>query len=755
MTEESHEVPASAPPDAPVARWELFAVLGVLFVAELLRWPTLTLPWLRDQAAIHAIVDDVVQGRLTTPFPMPYTTAAFHTALGGVFAVFGESMLVPRVVATVLAAVSTALTWWLARRWFGVVAALAAVAATAFNPLLLSTPSVGLPNEPLPIVLTLFLLYEGLRRDKTLLVAAAGAVFAGTLYVRFFMAPMGVVFVALILLVARQRLRSALVFAGTAGVLLMPLAGVLFGTEAGREVLDFVTRTITGETRMHTTMGRSAARPLGVRAAETAVTLREILFGQMEVAGRTQLATINPLGPPLTALAVLLAGFRALRPRPGRALEDRLLFGWIGGALVLLTTIVAWPSELLDPVLGDHRAPRYFVLLLPAPFLAVGAFVAAVAERVPEGKVRIGAAGVFVAVVAVTAALPGAWRASSSLARDRLAEGWTLLEQVVGDDSPRILLDVPVGTASHWRTPRFLHGWADGPLLRPEERPPFADDPRLGLALEHPQMLYQLAPQRLRLDLAIGGRSLPAELHLFDPLLPPLAGLESGSVTTGPASRHLLFVSSSASLPQLAMQAPGERANVADRVAQLRALNPHLRALGTRQGPGGFTGAAYAVFAVDLAPRVWRELDLRFGAAADAAEDPEGVWLLPSTSFRPELGYGWDHGFVLRSPARGVPGLRPEFPGTVRVDVDGSRVEGAITVGGACGMATPAVELNGEAVGIETLGCGGAWGTRQLVFCRDTPEGRLDVRIPGDPGEDGAYAVHRLQLRVVESCFSE
>ena len=725
-------------------------VAAVLVVAEFLRLPTLVVPWLRDQAAIHAIVDDVMHGRLSTPFPMPYTTTAFHTGLGALFALVGESMLVPRLLAVALAIASTTLTWWLARRWFGAAGAVAALVTTAFSPLLLSTPSVGLPNEPLPIVLVTLLLSMGLRSNRRALLVAAGAVFAATLYVRFFVAPMGLLFVLMVLgaAPAGRRLRSALLFAGTAGVVLLPLFAILLGTESGRQVLDFVGNSVTGSTGMHTTLGTSAQRPLSVRALETAVTLREILFGQMEVAGRSSLTQVNPLGPLLVGLGALLATLRAARPRAGQEIEDRLLFGWFAGALVILTTVVAWPSELLDPVLGGYRAPRYFVLLLPAPFLAVGGLVDALARRGPRPRA---VAWGLVALIAVTAALPTLRRATSSLARERLAQGWEMVEASAEDSDALLFMDVPVGTVSRWSTPRFLRGWAQGPFVREDERATFDADPRLGLGLRHPQMLYQLAPQALSLDLALPSRVLPAELHLYEGPLPPLGGLHEGSVPTGPGRPHLVLVSSSASLPQLAIQAPGESPRVADRIAEFRALNPGLRPIATRQGPGNFAGPAYALFRVELAPRVWKELHLRFGTPEQAAENPGATWILPSTFHRAELGFGWDHGFI-RAGSNG--GLRPEFPGTVRVDVDGAMVEGAVTIAARCDTTTPLVEINGGALGRETLRCEGSWGLRQLAFCRETPEGRIDVRIGGDPARDASHAVTALQLRAVERCWA-
>jgi hypothetical protein len=264
-------------------------------------------------------------------------------------------------------------------------------------------------------------------------------------------------------------------------------------------------------------------------------------------------------------------------------------------------------------------------------------------------------------------------------------------------------------------------------------------------------MLYQLAPQALSLGVALPTRILPAELHLYEAPLPPLGGLEEGAVTTGPGRAHLVLVSSSASLPQLAIQAPGESPRVADRIAQFRALNPALRPIATRQGPGNFAGPAYALFRVELAPRVWRELNLRFGTPEEAVENPDATWILPSTLHRAELGFGWDHGFI-KAGTHG--GLRPEFPGTVRVDVRGSRVEGVITIAARCGSRTPPVEINGEALGRETLRCEGSWGLRQLAFCRETPEGRVDVRIGGDPARDAPHAVNALQLRAVERCWA-
>jgi hypothetical protein len=239
------------------ARAEWGALAVVLLAAEAWRWDRLAHTWLKDQAAIHAVAADLVSGQLDSPYPMPYTTALYHGLLAALFAVFGESALLPRLLAAGLVLLCTVFTWRLARQFAGPHAALAAAGWCAFSPLMQSLPVVGIPNDPLLLLLAIHWAIRGIHEDRPRLVASAGAVLGASLYIRFFLGPLAAALVALLPLCAPpgRRCRTFLLLGGSCAVVALPFAAGLLATDAGRLVRGFIAWSTTDEATFHTTLG--------------------------------------------------------------------------------------------------------------------------------------------------------------------------------------------------------------------------------------------------------------------------------------------------------------------------------------------------------------------------------------------------------------------------------------------------------------------------------------------------------------------
>lgn len=751
--------PAAAEGADPGSTW---AWLGpILVLAEFLRLPYLVHPWLKDQAAIHAVIADLSEGRTATAFPMPYTTTAFHRLLGGLFDTFGESLLLPRLLAASLAAASTVATWVLARRLFGHTAAVVAALLTATSPLLLSTPAVGLPNDPLIFLLSLLALHAGLRRRSAGLVALSAAIISAGMYVRFFYAPALPLYGLLVLLLAPRghRIRLAGAYAVAGGALLVPLSWLLLGTDDGVAVLKFVREATTGSSTMHTAMGQAMGTPFLQRLGESVVTVHQILLGRMNVGGLMHAAGANWVGLATGIGGVGLAMLRALRPRPDRALEDRLLAGWLVGAFAILVLVVAWPSEISDPSLGPYRAPRYFILLFPAPWIAAGALVALATARL-DVRPRVLALLGLAALVSIPASPLGSVALLSGRvgrvvteARDVTAG---LVQAVVAQtgETPVLLADVPPGDVFNWNRPRFALTYETflDQLDGPEAWAAWRQDKRLGLALAYSQMLYQVQPDLYSLDVDVGGHRVETRVNLLDLPWPPLQPVIEGSEGVGPEVPYLVAVSSSPGAAVLRQRVPGVHEDKRiDRISRFEKMNPGLTRLVTVLGK---TQPAYAFYRVDLQDRVWSNLSLRFGLPDHAVAANQGAWAFPETIFTPELGYGFTHALLETGRWRNAGrGLLPRYPVSfqVRVPEDGV-YEGAITIGRGCQSPAGLVVAGGRVLEAEPDSrceddSNVVWLPEVHRFCVKPVDGRVSLTFLPRPRWTTPWLLEELALR--------
>jgi len=715
-------------------------------------------PWLRDQAAVHAYVADLAAGVPHPPFPMPYTTSIWHHLMLGAFELFGEPVLLPRIMAAALAMTATVATWLLARRILETGGTILATALCALSPLLLSTPSVGLPNDPSAIVISALVLLIGLKRDSLRWIGAAGLVIglAGTL--RFFPTPMVPVLVAAAFAGAKpgRRVVSAVVFGGAAFVGLLPLFYLLLGTAPGRDALRFVQQSATGTSSLHTQMGESMQRGLGQRALETWVSCREILLGHMNVGGPVPGKGSNPVALLLGVAGTGLALFRGARPRRGFEEADRLLAVWIAGALTLLTVVVAWPEEQLDGTFSPWRAPRYFVLLFPAPWIAGGALVDLAARR--HRALTIGA-GVVVAAALVFATQlglgQGATRIVPGKTTDLLEDAWQTLEEEWADapEGAMVFADLPPGSALRWSRPRFRRTWSD--VLAGLEVERWQSGPA-ALSLRHPQMLYQVHPELLTIDLGLPGRPT-AYIDLLEPPLPPLGPIARGAERTGPPFHAVAMVSSTRVVRELAVVAPSAMPHPDDRVELFAALQPELQPVDLVVLEDSLFQPGFALYRFDLAPVRWPRIRLRVGTSLDGAQEPTAAWAFGTTLYEPWLGYGFDHAWfetVYDAVQAGAPGLRPLVPNQLRIDTPPGPVQGAVVLAARCNAALPPVTVHGVplAPDPEPACTSKQWVPRVHRFCVDAADGQVVVGLHPEPIERRPWVLTEVGLEPADGC---
>lgn len=731
----------------------------MLALAEVCRLPQMMVPWLRDQAAVHAYVADLAAGVPHPPFPMPYTTSVWHHLLLGLFEVFGEPVMLPRLLAAGLAAAATVGTWLLARQLLGTAGTIVATALTALSPLLLSTPSVGLPNDPSAIIASVLLLLIGLRRDSLRWVGGAGLVIglAGTL--RFFPTPMVPVLVAAAFAGARpgRRIVSAVAFGVGATIGLLPLFYLLLGTQPGRDALQFVRQSATGTSVMHTQMGEGMSRSVLQRGMETWVSCREILLGRMNVAGPVPSQGANPAALLLGVVGVGLALFRGVRPRTDFEVGDRLIAVWIAGALALLTLVVAWPAEQLDGTFSPWRAPRYFVLLFPAPWIASGALID-VALRGP--KVAAGLGWIVAAAAVVLSGFvslgQGALHIPPGQTTAVLEDAWTTLSEEWHDapEGTLIFADLPPGSARRWSRPRFRRTWSD--VLEGLDFDVWSSGPA-GMALRHPQMLYQVHPELLSIDLALPGRPT-ARIDLLEPPLPPLGPIRRGAEPVGPARHAIVMVSSTRVLEELAVVAPSAMPHPDDRVGLFAALQPEMQPVDVVVEETRALQPGFALYRFDLAPVRWPAIRLRIGSSLDGARDPSGPWAFGTTLYEPFLGYGFDHAWfetVYDAVQVGAHGLRPLVPNKLRIDVPPGPVQGAVVLAARCDGELPPISVLGTPlVADPSPTCtSNQWIPRVHRFCVQAPDGQIAVELTPEPVERRPWVLSEVGLEVApEGC---
>lgn len=669
----SAAVPAPAPSVATVgstaaaSRWSgaeraapLLITVGAVLLAETIRHERLLTTWLKDQVAIHAIADDIGAGTLDSPFPMPYTTALYHAVLRASFSLFGEGLLGPRLLAVALVVVTTALSFELGRRWFGATAGAFAATLCAWSPLFLGLPVVGIPNDPSPLLLAILAFWIGLERGGWRWFACAGAILGASLYLRFFFGPMAAALLVLLPWTVGHggRLRAFLAGTGAAALVALPFFAVLLGSEAGREVRVFLDWSAGDENTMHTTL-RSTTRPLAERALELGRSLSGVIQGTMDVGG-----PVPRRFPNLPSLLVSAAGvlYILAAARQARAQAERVLAAWLIAAVAVLLFVYAWPAE------GEggpaHRAPRYLVVLFPAPWLATAAFVQWLARLAgPRGAAVWGLAFVLLAGSDLAGhAAPAAiraWREPSRILDETgpTIDRWLEEQRSRTGKVPVLLLDAPVGDAGRWSAPRFPLGRT---AFREAVGVAHPNDPRLSLMARFPQMVYQAQPDVYRLQWRAPGGPVPTLLAPGRQPLPPLSPLDGGSDVTDVAWPLVIVTSSQRAEPLLAPRmGPSSQLGEAERVRRFQQLQPSIRAartLSTSRGP------AVAIHLVDLPERRHHEIDLRIGTEGQMLADPAGAWATDTTLFAPWLGYGFDHALLESAEPIGLPGLRAPLP---------------------------------------------------------------------------------------------
>lgn len=460
-------------------------------------------------------------------------------------------------------------------------------------------------------------------------------------------------------------------------------------------------------------------------------------------------------GNPVVLAAMLLgmgwAGWRARGPRAATRRRDRLLGAWVLAGLVAATVLAlaaGTPAAKSDPA-----ARRALQVLVPVPWLAVGLLLDEL-KRLPPRWRRAQPAAVLLLLGTAFAVpfsgapgqlRPGAGYPVLEAGRVLLAERIALVEQQTGR-APRVRVDAPPGDARHWGAVRFAVASGDLGLTDAERRDAVAD-PRWGRLLDQRQSVYEAQPPDLRLAVVLD-RLRTIEVAVGGPVLPPLEPVLKRSDPTGPRRTVLIGISNSEALEVQAAALPGVTLEPPDRLARFEVWNPTWKPIVTSPGLRG--GRGFGIYQLELAPRRWRELDLAFGAPADVDARPRRVWALPNTLHRVELGYGWNHGFVVATRSAPGPGVRAELPVELRVDVVNGPVAGTLGVGYPCGADLPPITVQGQELSTADTRCE-EWGAQDLRFCVEVPDGRLRLRVGARGGVDG-LSVHRLQLAAVGSC---
>ena len=694
--------PDASPPPGRVG------LLVVLVVAALLQLPWATYPWLHDAAALQAVSRDAIRG-ISGPFPMPYVTALYPALLGALIELAGDTLLLPRLVSLASTLAAGAMVWAIGRRLAGQAGALAAAALYLLSPLTLSLPTVGALDDPLLFLVSLLLVLRGLEEHRTRLLLFAGLVLGGSIYVRFFWAPLGPVIGLMILLLAAPGARLKRVGASVGGGALaaLPMAALLLGSRAGREVLGFVESSATGQTTMHTRLGEGLATPLLDRFMETGTTVAGVALGKLDSGGLSQQAFPDVVGFGLVATGLGWLAWRVVVARDRATTGDRLLAGWIVGALLLLVFVFAWPAESGLREGLRFRAPRYAVLLFPAPWLAAGQVFEALWKWIARRRRRL--AALLLPALVLSAALPTLAAIERVDVRRQVAAELDRLRPV-SSGGLQLLGAVPVGRTSDWRSVRFpLDRTSLLELVGPDAAE-LAVEPRVDLMLRHPQMTYGVQPPVYLLDFALGGRPVPGVLAPGRLPVPPLRPL-AGAVESGPMW-GLVVVMGSAAIDETmpGRLAPGARTDAPMRPSEV------ARLLGLSEPPFAAEQVdgqvAVAAWSIALAERSWPTLDLRFGSGAEALADPDGhAWALPGTLYQPWLGYGFSHA-VFDIPGQGAPtplrgGLQPLLPVDLRVDVPAGTVSGAVELQRVCGARPGQITVEGRAFTAPSVPCDG------------------------------------------------
>jgi hypothetical protein len=390
----------------------------------------------------------------------------------------------------------------------------------------------------------------------------------------------------------------------------------------------------------------------------------------------------------LSALGAVVVLLLRLRRGPGDApvpTGERVLLAWTLAATLVLVFVVSWSAE--GEAGAAHRAPRYLVMLFPAPWILGALGADALFRRLPWRWARHALALVVLAPGVLSLALPEPLRGARELGRSERDPVPILLRELERarterQRTPWLLADFPVGDARHWRTMRFP--LSRSAFLRAAGALPagWAGDPRLLLLGRFPQMVYQRQPELYRVDAVFGAERVPALFAMEHQPLPPLRPLLPAGEVGAESWPLVVALSADRAADRVFFRPPqptddGEP----DRIRRFQTLQPDQRALGSLTSSAG---PLVAIFRVDLPTRRWPGIDLHFGTEAETFAAPDLLWAWRWTLYVPWLGYGWSHGMIDGPDIGAGPplprGLRFPLATTLRVATSNGAKDGVLVV---------------------------------------------------------------------------
>lgn len=362
MTDRDSAVPASrlvfavaVPPTAISVRLGGLALsLGLFALALLVRLPyLLSVPAYTDEGLEVLWALDIARGHHLPLTAIDAYYGPLHSyLLAGLFALFGPSLLIPRLTAAVAGATLVVVVYWLARDLWNRQAALVAAALTLLAPpLVVEASHNGWSNSltPLLVALTMLSLYRGVTRPQPALVALSGLLAALTIQSHPISA-VAVVGMVLWFLLRRDVgcwLRSPAPYAAV-GLFLLGYAPMLIANRDINVLMDEVVGSHAYAFDPVTRLGEYVSR----------------VVASILVVGRGVWDGWLPMSPGLrvlqaAALALVAAGLALAARR-----ESRLL------------SLVFAMSILLQPLIVRVAMNRYLAYLMPLAAIAVGIAVA-------------------------------------------------------------------------------------------------------------------------------------------------------------------------------------------------------------------------------------------------------------------------------------------------------------------------------------------------------------------------------------------
>lgn len=322
-------------------------LLVVLFSAALaVRLPNLLLvPRYIDEGVEVMWALDIAQGiRLPLTAVDAYYGPFFPYLIAGLFRVFGEGLLLPRLTTAIFGALTVTATYWLGRVMWDWRAGLIAGALALTNPVLVVTSHYGWSNSLVPFFFTVtaVCLYAGVSRQDGKLLALSGLLAAVTLQTH----PLASVGLAGMLawFLLRRDIGAWLRRRATwlaLGLFLLGYSPMIVAN------LGF------GRSMLSDALHRQYAFAPTILPVEYAMRLVGLLRHIYNIIGDAPLDTYGALLPIGVVSACLLAGGMVLAWRRGNSLP----------AAVLISTVVLLP--VMVRVFVEATGDRYITFLVP------------------------------------------------------------------------------------------------------------------------------------------------------------------------------------------------------------------------------------------------------------------------------------------------------------------------------------------------------------------------------------------------------